>query len=77
MRAERVYQELLWQDPDRVSGALCFYGTRLPVKHMFEHLEAGYTLEAFCEAFSLSLDKAKAVLELAPNGLEALLTEAA
>lgn len=77
VEAEYVYKKLLWKDPDRVSGALCFYGTRLPVQHMFDHLEGGYTLEQFCEAFRLPMDQAKAVLDLAPTGLEGLLTKAA
>lgn len=77
MEAQYVYKDLLWQDPDRVSGALCFYGTRLPVTHMFEHLEAGYTLEQFCEAFDLPMEKAKQVLELSSKSLESLLVKAA
>lgn len=77
MEAQFVYKDLLWQDPDRVSGALCFFGTRLPVNHMFEHLEAGYTLEGFCEAFGLPVEKAKQVLELSAKGLQDFLVKAA
>ena len=33
--------EALWQDKDRLSGAVCFRGTRVPVSILFEHLEAG------------------------------------
>ena len=75
--ASRVYKELFWQDPERVSGAICFYGTRLPVQHMFDHLESGYTLEQFCDAFDLPIQTAKAVLEVASAGLDGLLHEAA
>ena len=77
MTAARAYKNLIWQDPDRVSGAVCFYGTRLPVQHMIEHLEAGYKLEEFCAAFSLPIEQAKAVLELATEGLDHFLDEAA
>jgi uncharacterized protein (DUF433 family) len=77
MEAERSYKNLIWQDADRVSGAICFYGTRLPVQHMFHHLEAGYNLKEFCEAFRLPLAQAQAVLELASDGLGTYLKEAA
>jgi len=77
MNAEFVYKDLLWKDPDRVSGALCFFGTRLPVNHMYEHLEAGYTIEQFCEAFNLPIERAKQVLDLSSKGLESLLVRAA
>jgi uncharacterized protein (DUF433 family) len=77
MDAKFVYKDLLWQDPERMSGALCFYGTRLPVSHMFEHLEAGYTIEKFCEAFDLPLDVPKKVLDLSSKGLENFLVAAA
>lgn len=33
--------------PDRVSGAWVFKGTRLPVSTLFEHLEAGATVDDF------------------------------
>lgn len=31
-------EEALWQDDDRMSGAVCFRGTRIPVSILFEHL---------------------------------------
>ena len=77
MKEERVYKDLIWQHPDRVSGAVCFYGTRLPVQHMFDHLKAGYTLEKFCSSFHLAIEHAQAVLDLASEGLGSYLQEAA
>jgi hypothetical protein len=32
---------LVWINPDRVSGAPCFYGTRVPIKALFDCLGAG------------------------------------
>ena len=32
--------ESLWQDPKRMSGAVCFRGTRIPVSVMFDYLES-------------------------------------
>ncbi len=77
MALDKVYKDLIWQNPDRVSGAICFYGTRLPVKHMFEHLEGGYKLDEFCSVFNVPLAQAKAVLDLASKGLDTLFEEAA
>jgi len=77
MEAERVYKDLLWQDPGRMSGALCLYGTRIPVTHLFSYLENGSTVEEFCKDYHVELRVAKAVLELAPEGMELLLTKAA
>jgi hypothetical protein len=32
---------IIWINPKRVSGAPCFYGTRVPVKTLFDCLAAG------------------------------------
>ena len=37
----------VWIDAERVSGAVCFKGTRLPVGHLFENLLHGATVEQF------------------------------
>lgn len=77
MDAKLIYKDLLWQDPDRMSGALCFYGTRIPVTHLFSYLESGSSLEAFSEDYGVELRVAKAVLDLAPEGMELLMQKAA
>lgn len=77
MEAQLVYKDLLWQDPDRMSGALCFYGTRIPVTHLFSYLETSSTVEAFCKDYNVEARVAKAVLELAPEGIKLLLKKAA
>ncbi|MBI3154333.1 MAG: DUF433 domain-containing protein [Burkholderiales bacterium] len=57
---------LVSHDPDVMSGAVCFTGTRVPVKHLFDYLEGSSTLEDFLEDFpSVSRDRAVAVLEAA------------
>lgn len=48
-----------------MSGEPCFAGTRVPVKILFEHLEAGEPLSVFLEDFpSVTREHAVAVLEL-------------
>lgn len=77
VEAERVYQDLIWQDPDRMSGAVCFFGTRIPVSTLFEYLEAGDTVESFSEDFRIPPETAKRVLQLAQSGIERVLQDAA
>lgn len=61
---------LIWINPDRVSGAPCFYGTRVPVQTLFEYLEAGDSLDEFLKGFpGVTRELAVGVLELARKGL--------
>lgn len=63
---------LVTTDPEIMSGAPCFAGTRVPVKSLFEYLEGSSTLEEFLEDFpSVSRDVAVAVLEAARQQLTA------
>ena len=58
--------ELFSSDPDIMSGALCFGGTRVPVKHLFDYLEGSSSLEQFLEDFpTVTRKRAIAVLEAA------------
>jgi len=52
------------RDPERVSGAWVFCGTRVPVVALFENLEDGVPVAQFVELFpGVTLDQARAVLE--------------
>ena len=51
-------------DPAIVGGTPVFIGTRVPVRILFEHLEAGDSLEIFLEDFpSVSRELAIQVLQ--------------
>ena len=41
--------QVVWIDPDRMSGAPCFAGTRVPVQMLLDHLKHGDTIEDFLE----------------------------
>jgi uncharacterized protein (DUF433 family) len=57
-------------NPKRMSGAPCFTGTRVPINHLFEHIESGETLDEFLRQFpSVTRDQALAVLELSKASL--------
>lgn len=52
------------RDPDRVSGAWVFQGTRVPVAALFENLEDNASLHECLEWFpGVTADQARAVLE--------------
>ena len=51
-------------DPEILGGTPVFRGTRVPIRVLFEHLEAGESLEVFLEDFpSVTRDLAIQVLE--------------
>lgn len=53
-------------NPDKVSGAPLFAGTRVPIKNLFDYLEAGDSLEDFLEGFPpVTREQAVAVLQMA------------
>ena len=52
------------RDPDRVSGAWVFLGTRVPVASLFENLEDGAQVSQFVEWFpGVTAEQVRAVLE--------------
>ena len=56
--------EAVERDPERVSGAWVFRGTRVSIAALFENLEDGVTVEEFVELFpGVSLAQLRAVLE--------------
>lgn len=60
------------RDPDKVSGAWLFRGTRVPVSALFENLEDGAQLAEFVAWFpGASLAQARDVLEHAAQSLKA------
>ena len=57
---------LVSRDPEIMSGALCFKGTRVPVQNLFDYLEGKSSLEDFLEDFpSVNREAAVGVLEAA------------
>ncbi len=54
------------QDPEILGGERVFAGTRVPVKSLFDHLEAGDSIEEFLEGFpSVKREQVIALLEAA------------
>ena len=66
----RMEAQYLSRDPEIMSGALCFKGTRVQVQSLFDYLEGNSSLEEFLKDFpSVSRQAAIAVLEVAKERL--------
>jgi uncharacterized protein (DUF433 family) len=57
-------------DPEVMSGAPCFAGTRVPVQTLFDYLSHGHPLDEFLEDFpTVTREQALAVVKLAGDRL--------
>jgi uncharacterized protein (DUF433 family) len=56
--------KVIVQDPQILGGEPVFKGTRVPVKSLFDHLEAGDSIEDFIDGFpSVKREQVIALLE--------------
>jgi uncharacterized protein (DUF433 family) len=53
--------QVIWIDPERMSGAPRFAGTRVPVQTLVDHLKHGDTIDDFLEVFPALLRCAEIV----------------
>jgi uncharacterized protein (DUF433 family) len=42
---------LISVDPETMGGTPCFAGTRIPIKHLWDYVEGGGTIEEFMDDF--------------------------
>jgi len=62
--------EVIWVDPESVSGTPCFKGTRVPVQNLLDYIEGGSTIDAFFQDYpSVTRDQVIQFLELAKEQL--------
>lgn len=58
-------------NPKVMHGTPCFAGTRVAVKTLFDHLEAGYTVNEFLEEFpTVSREQVVGLLDLSKRQAE-------
>lgn len=61
---------VIHSDPEILSGAPVFVGTRVPLQNLIDYLAAGDSLETFLDSFpSVTRAQAVAALELAGEAL--------
>jgi hypothetical protein len=77
VEAERVFENLIWQDSDRMSGAICFFGTRIPTSFLFDYIARGQSIEEFACDYGIEVEILRKVVELASTGIESYLQPAA
>lgn len=59
-------QDIIQIDQEIMSGQPVFMGTRVPVDSLFDHLEAGISLDEFLDDFpSVTKEQAISLLEIA------------
>ena len=57
-------ESVIHSDPELLGGAPVFVGTRVPVQSLFDHREAGDSIDDFLEGFpSVRREQVLAVLE--------------
>lgn len=58
--------EVIHTDPEILAGEPVFAGTRVPLRNLFDYLEAGDSLDIFLDAFpDVTREQAVTALELA------------
>jgi len=58
-------EEIIHSNPEILGGTPVFIGTRVPVRTLFDHLEAGDSIDDFLEGFpSVRRDQVIALLEI-------------
>ena len=63
-------KELIERNPEKMSGTPVFPGTLVPIKHLFDYLEGGESLEEFLDQFpTVSREQAVAVLSASRESL--------
>ncbi len=68
--ARHMKRPVVHSDPEIQGGVPVFVGTRVPVKNLFDYLEAGDSLDDFLQSFpSVTREQAIAALELAREAL--------
>ena len=58
-------------DPEILGGTPVFFGTRVPIKNLFDYLETGDSIELFLEDFEgVSKDQVLKVLKISQKLIE-------
>jgi uncharacterized protein (DUF433 family) len=58
-------------DPEILGGTPVFYGTRVPIKNLFDYLETGDSIETFLDDFDgVTKDQVIRVLEMSQKLIE-------
>ena len=68
-----VPNQVVHTDSEILAGEPVFVGARVPLRNLFDYLEAGDSLEIFLDAFpAVTREQAVAALELAKEAMSAV-----
>jgi uncharacterized protein (DUF433 family) len=71
-----VSQSVVKIDPEIMSGAPCFAGTRVPIQNLIDYLEGGDSIDEFLEDFpSIAREQVISFLEEAKDRMLAQVPE--
>lgn len=57
-------KNLVESDPEKLGGTPVFYGTRVPIRNLFDCIETGESIDQFLDQFpTVTREQALAVLE--------------
>lgn len=63
-------KEIVEVDPEKMGGTPVFRGSRVPIKHLFDYLEAGDGIEVFLDDFpTVTREQAMRLLELSRDAV--------
>ena len=66
-----MYKRVINIDPEILGGTPVFYGTRVPIKNLFDYLETGDSIEIFLDDFEgVSKSQVLKVLEMSHKLIE-------
>jgi uncharacterized protein (DUF433 family) len=75
LRPMLTQSEVISTDPEILAGEPVFAGTRVPLRNLFDYLEAGDSLEIFLDAFpDVTRGQAVGALEIAREAVTASAT---
>jgi uncharacterized protein (DUF433 family) len=67
-----IHNEIVHADPEILAGEPVFVGTRVPLRNLFDYIEAGDSLDVFLDAFpDVTREQAVAALEIAKETMSA------
>ncbi len=66
-----MHQQVINIDKDILGGTPVFFGTRVPIKNLFDYLETGESIEVFLEDFEgVSRNQVVRLLEMSQKLIE-------
>jgi uncharacterized protein (DUF433 family) len=71
LREDKLNNRIVNIDPEILGGTPVFFGTRVPIKNLFDYLETGESIETFLDDFEgVSKEQVLSVLRISKKLIE-------